>query len=89
MKPLYDRLIVKLVDEKDKTEGGIFIPDELKEKPNMGKVIAVGCGKMLASGKIVSMQVKLDNIVYFNKYSGVPFKEGHLILREEDVLGII
>jgi len=91
-KPLHDRLLVKRIEEEEKTKGGIIIPDSAKEKPVEGKVIAVGNGKRLEDGKLATLDVKAGDRVLFGKYSGTEIKldgEDHLILREEDVLGIL
>jgi chaperonin GroES len=92
VQPLRDRLIVKRLDEEEKTKGGIIIPDTAKEKPLEGKVIAVGKGKLLDNGTLVPLEVKAGDRILFGKYSGTEIKidgEDHLILREDDVLGII
>ncbi len=92
IRPLQDRLIVKRLDEEEKTKGGIIIPDTAKEKPQEGKVIAVGKGKVLEDGKIQPLDVKKGNKVLFSKYSGTEINiegEEHLIIREDDVLGVI
>lgn len=92
IRPLQDRLIVKRVTEENKTKGGIIIPDSAKEKPLEGKVVAVGNGKILEDGKVRAMDIKAGDTILFSKYAGTEIKiEGdeHLILREEDVLGII
>ena len=92
IRPLQDRIIVKRIAEEEKTKGGIIIPDTAKEKPQEGKVIAVGKGKMSDAGKLIPVQVKVGDRVLFGKYSGSEIKlEGdeHLIIREEDVLGVI
>jgi len=92
IRPLQDRLIVKRVAEEEKTKGGIIIPDTAKEKPLEGKVIAVGNGRVLEDGKIRPLDVKAGDRVLFGKYAGTEVKiegEDHLILREEDVLGVI
>ena len=91
-RPLGDRLLVKRVKEEEKTKGGIIIPDTAKEKPIEGKVISVGNGKRLDDGKIAALDVKAGDVVLFGKYSGTEIKlegEEHLILREEDVLGVV
>ncbi len=91
IRPLQDRLIVKRVKEDDKTKGGIIIPDTAKEKPIEGEVIAVGNGKV-HEGKVVPMEVKKGDRVLFGKYAGTEVKldgEEHLILREDDVLGVL
>jgi len=91
-RPLHDRILVKRVEEEEKTKGGIIIPDSAKEKPIEGKVIAVGNGKRLEDGKLATLEVKAGDRVLFGKYSGTEIKldgDEHLILREEDVLGIL
>jgi chaperonin GroES len=92
IRPLQDRIIVKRLDEEEKTKGGIIIPDTAKEKPLEGKVVAVGKGKVLDDGKVREPEVKQGDRILFGKYSGTEIKiegEDHLILREDDVLGII
>jgi chaperonin GroES len=92
IRPLQDRLIVKRVAEEEKTKGGIIIPDTAKEKPLEGKVIAVGNGKVLEDGKVRPLDIKAGDRILFGKYAGTEVKiegEDHLILREEDVLGVI
>ena len=92
IRPLQDRVIVKRVEEEEKTKGGIIIPDTAKEKPMEGKVIAVGKGKVLQDGKIHPLDVKAGDRVLFAKYGGTEVKiegEEHLIMREEDILGVI
>ncbi len=92
IRPLQDRVIVKRVKEEEKTKGGIIIPDTAKEKPIEGEVIAVGNGKKNDEGKVVALDVKVGDRVLFGKYSGNEVKvdgEEHLILREDDILGII
>ena len=92
IRPLGDRLLVKRIEEEDKSKGGIIIPDSAKEKPQEGKVVAVGKGKMLDDGKMVALEVKAGDRILFGKYSGTDVKiegEEHLIMREDDVLGII
>ncbi len=92
IRPLQDRIIVKRLDEEEKTKGGIIIPDTAKEKPQEGKVIAVGKGKVLEDGKVQPLDVKKGNKVLFSKYSGTEVNiegEEHLIIREDDVLGVI
>ncbi len=91
-RPLHDRLLVKRVKEEEKTKGGIIIPDTAKEKPLEGKVIAVGNGKLLENGKTQPLDVKAGDTVLFSKYAGTEVKidgEDLLILREEDILGIV
>ncbi len=92
IRPLHDRLVVKRVEEEEKTKGGIIIPDAAKEKPIEGKVVAVGNGKLLDNGKLRALDIKAGDVVLFGKYSGTEVKldgEEHLILREDDVLGVI
>jgi chaperonin GroES len=92
IRPLQDRVLVKRIAEEEKTKGGIIIPDTAKEKPQEGKVIAVGKGKMNDEGKLIPLQVKAGDKILFGKYSGSEIKidgEEHLIMREEDILGVI
>ena len=92
IRPLQDRVIVKRVQEEEKTKGGIIIPDTAKEKPQQGKVIAVGKGKVNDDGKLTPLDVKVGDKILFGKYSGSEIKidgEEHLIMREEDILGVV
>ncbi len=92
IRPLQDRIIVKRVQEEEKTKGGIIIPDSAKEKPIEGKVIAVGNGKVQEDGKVRPLDVKAGDRILFSKYAGTEIKiegEEHLIMREEDILGVI
>jgi chaperonin GroES len=92
IKPLYDRILVKRIEEEEKTKGGIIIPDAAKEKPQEGMVVAVGDGKILDNGQKAALQVKAGDKILFGKYSGTEIKidgEEHLILREDDVLAIV
>ena len=92
LRPLQDRVIVQRIEEEEKTKGGIIIPDTAKEKPQEGKVIAVGKGKMTEDGKLIPLDVKVGDKILFGKYSGTEVKiegEEHLIMREEDILGVI
>ncbi len=93
IRPLADRLIVKRVEEQEqKSTGGIIIPDTAREKPQEGKVVAVGRGKLNDDGKVIPLDVKAGDRILFGKYSGSEIKidgEEHLILREEDVLGVV
>lgn len=91
IRPLHDRVIIKRIAEEEKSKGGIIIPDTAKEKPQEGRVIAVGAGKH-EDGKVVPLDVKAGDKILFGKYSGTEIKlngEEHLILREDDILGII
>jgi chaperonin GroES len=92
VKPLQDRLVIKRIEEEEKTKGGIIIPDAAKEKPQEGRVVAIGDGKVLESGQRVALSVKVGDKILFGKYSGTEIKidgDEHLILREDDVLAII
>jgi chaperonin GroES len=92
IRPLYDRIVVKRIEEQETTRNGIVIPDSAKEKPQEGEVMAVGKGKMLEGGKITPVAVKTGDRILFGKYSGNEIKlEGteYIIMREEDVLGIL
>src|SRR6201997_43538 len=92
LRPLGDRILVKRIKEEDKTKGGIIIPDTAKEKPQEGKVVAVGKGKVTESGKLNAPDVKTGDRILFGKYSGSEVKledEEHLILREDDILGVL
>ena len=92
IRPLQDRILVKRIDEEEKSKGGIIIPDTAKEKPQEGKVIAVGKGKVDDDGKVHPLDVKKGDRVLFSKYSGTEVNiEGdeHLIIREDDVLGVV
>jgi chaperonin GroES len=92
IRPLYDRLVVKRIEEKETTYKGIIIPDSAKEKPQEGEVIAVGRGKRLENGTMVALDVKAGDHILFGKYSGSDTKIGgteYIIMREDDVLGIL
>lgn len=92
VRPLQDRILIKRVEEENKTKGGIIIPDSAKEKPQEGLVVAVGPGKVTDTGTRVAPEVKAGDKILFGKYSGTDIKiDGveHLILREEDVLAVI
>jgi len=92
LRPLQDRILVKRVEEEEKTKGGIIIPDTAKEKPAEGKVMAVGQGKLDDSGKRIAPELKVGDRILFGKYSGTEVKiegEEYLIMREDDVLGVI
>jgi chaperonin GroES len=92
VRPLYDRILVKRVDEESKTAGGLFIPDTAKEKPQQALVVAVGNGKLQDDGSLRKLDVKAGDKILFTKYSGSDIKiDGteHLILREDDVLAIV
>jgi chaperonin GroES len=92
IRPLQDRVIVKRIAEEEKTKGGIIIPDTAKEKPQQGKIIAVGKGKANDAGKVMPLDVKVGDKILFGKYSGSETKidgDELLIMREEDILGVI
>jgi chaperonin GroES len=92
IRPLQDRIIVKRTEEEETTKGGLIIPDTAKEKPQEGKVIAVGKGKVGEDGKVLPLDVKPGDQVLFGKYAGTEIKidgEEHLIMREDDLLGVV
>ena len=92
IRPLQDRIIVKRIEEEEKTKGGIIIPETAKEKPMEGEVIAVGSGKILENGTKQSLELKAGDRVLFGKYAGTEVKIDdieHLIMREDDILGVI
>ncbi len=92
VRPLQDRILVRRVPEEEKTKGGIIIPDTAKEKPIEGEVIAVGNGKVNDKGEVRKLDVKAGDRILFGKYSGTEVKidgDEHLILREDDILGVI
>ena len=92
IRPLYDRIVVKRIEEQESTRSGIFIPDSAKEKPQEGEVVAVGHGKMLESGQVMALDIKPGDRVLFGKYSGTETKvigTEYIIMREDDVLGIL
>jgi chaperonin GroES len=91
-RPLKDNVVVQVLEAGEKTKGGLFLPDTAKEKPQEGKVISVGTGQRLKSGKVVSPSVKKGDIILFSKYSGNEVKiddEEYLIISEKDILAII
>jgi chaperonin GroES len=92
LKPLFDNVVIEHVEQDDKTTGGVFLPDTAKEKPQEGKVIAVGNGNVNEQGKKVALDVKAHDRILFGKYSGSEVKvddQEYLIMKEEDVLAII
>jgi len=92
VRPLHDRLLVRRIEEKETVKGGIIIPDTAKEKPQEGKVIAVGNGKVLENGTKLELDVKAGDKILFGKYSGTEIKidgEEYLILREDEVLAVV
>jgi chaperonin GroES len=92
VRPLRDRVLLKRLEEQEQKVGGIIIPDTAKEKPQQGKIIAVGTGRVNDEGKVIPLDVKMGDRVLFGKYSGTEIKlEGteYLIVREEEILGVI
>jgi chaperonin GroES len=92
IRPLHDRILIKRLEEEEKSKGGIIIPDTAKEKPQQGKVIAVGKGKILKDGKIIPPDVKEGDKVLFGKYAGTEVKidgEEHLLIGENDILAVV
>ena len=92
LRPLQDRILVKRVEEAEKTKGGIIIPDSAKEKPAEGKVVAVGAGKVGDDGKKIPLEIKKGDRILFSKYGGTEVNiedEEYLIMREDDVLGVV
>ena len=91
-RPLHDRVLVRRIEQNEKTAGGIIIPDTAKEKPQQGKVLAVGAGKQKDDGKRIALDVKEGDTILFGKYSGQEIKidgEEHLIMREDEVLAVL
>ena len=92
IRPLQDRILVRRIEAEQRTKGGIIIPDSAKEKPAEGEIVAVGTGTRADDGKITPLDVKAGDTILFSKYAGTEIKiegEDHLMLREEDVLGVI
>src|SRR5579859_7510804 len=92
IRTLYDSIMVKRIEQKEKMQGGLYIPDSSKEKPQEGEVVAVGKGKRLEDGKTVALDVQVGDRILFGKYSGSDIKldgEEYLIMREDEVLGIL
>ncbi|MEM7244391.1 MAG: co-chaperone GroES [Acidobacteriota bacterium] len=92
IRPLYDRVLVKRIDDKEQVKGGIIIPDTAKEKPMEGKVVAVGHGRVDGDGNTVALSVKKGDRVVLPKYAGSEVKiddEDHIILKEDEILGIV
>lgn len=92
IRPLHDRVIVERIEEETKTAGGIYLPDSAKEKPVRGKILAVGTGKVLENGETRALQVKVGDQVLYGKYAGTEVKlndKDYLVMREEDIMGII
>jgi len=92
IRPLYDRIVVKRIEQEEQKFGGLFIPDSAKEKPQEGEVVAVGKGKRLEDGKVIPLDVQVGDRILFGKYSGSDIKlesDEFLIMREDEVLGIL
>jgi chaperonin GroES len=92
IRPLYDRIVVKRIEQQEQKQGSLFIPDSAKEKPQEGEVVAVGKGKRLEDGKVIALDVQPGDRILFGKYSGSDIKmdgEEYLIMREDEVLGIL
>jgi chaperonin GroES len=89
VRPLYDRILVERLETEEKTEGGIIIPDNAKEKAQTGKVIAVGGGRLAKDGSSIPMQVKVGDVVFFGKYAGTEAGKDHLVIKEDEVIGVI
>ena len=89
LRPLGDRLFVARVEAETRTQGGLYIPEGAKEKGQTGTVLAVGDGKIDGQGNQLAMKIKVGDLVFFGKYSGTDVDEKHLVLREDDVLGVI
>ena len=90
IRPLQDRILIeKIIDNDSITPGGIFIPEVAKEKPQIGKVIAVGNGKILNNGVVQSMSVKIGDIIFFSKFAGTELSSEYLLIREDEALAVI
>ena len=92
LRPLYDRIVVRRIEAKEQMQGGLYIPDSAKEKPQEGEVVAVGKGKRLEDGKLIPLDVKVGDRILFGKYSGSDIKldgDEYLIVKEDEVLGIL
>ena len=92
IRPLYDRIVVKRIEQQEQLQGGLHIPDSAKEKPQEGEVVAVGKGKRLEDGKVVPLDVQVSDRILFGKYSGSDIKldgDEFLIMREDEVLGVL
>jgi chaperonin GroES len=92
LRPLQDRIIVKRVEEESKTAGGLFIPETAKEKPQRGKIVAVGNGKKTEDGKVLPLDVKVGDLVLFGKYAGTEIKvdnDDFVMMREDDILAVV
>jgi chaperonin GroES len=89
LRPLGDRVLVKRLEGEERTAGGLYIPEAAKEKAQTGRVIAVGGGRKDASGQLIPMDVKVGDTIYFGKYAGTEADRDHLIVREDEILGVL
>jgi len=89
LRPLGDRALVQRLEDQEKTTSGIILPGTAKEKAQTGKVVAIGTGRKTQAGELVPMDIKVGDIVYFGKYSGTDAGKDHLIIREEEILGVV
>ena len=92
IRPLHDRVVVKRIEESETMQGGLYIPDSAKEKPQQGEVVAIGNGKRTEDGKVLSLDVKVGDRILFGKYSGNDIKlngNEYLIMREDEILGVL
>jgi len=89
LQPLYDRVVIQRIEPQEQTSGGLYIPVVSQEKNQYGKVVAVGAGKLLQSGTLQPLMVKVGDTVFFGKYAGIEFKDDHLLMREEEILAVI
>ena len=89
IRPLFDRVLIQRLAQEEKTQGGIIIPDTAKEKAQTGKVVAIGAGRIVGEGKIIPMQVKVGDVVFFGKYAGTETSNECVIIREDEILGIV
>lgn len=90
MRPLQDRILIeRIIEDELTTAGGIFIPEVAKEKPQIGRVVAVGNGKILNNGSLQSMSVKIGDIIFFSKFAGTELSSEYLLIREDEALGIV
>jgi chaperonin GroES len=89
IRPLYDRVLVQRLEDEGKTPGGLYIPENAKEKAQTGKVLAVGIGRFTQDGKALPMQVKVGDVIFFGKYAGTDAGKDYIIIREEEILGVI
>jgi len=89
IRPLYDRVLIQRLEDDNKTPGGLYIPENAKEKAQTGKVVSVGSGRLTPDGRAIPMQVKVGDTVFFGKYSGTDAGTNHLIIREEEILGVV